>query len=74
MIATKTSEESQIKFGLVKKRVGGGVFSFYPPSQKNDATALLKFLSSSFLVWLPGEWTLNDYIHNPSIYSLFHTM
>ena len=31
MIATKTKEESRIKFGMVKKRVGGGVFSFYPP-------------------------------------------
>ena len=42
MIATKTKEESQIKFGMVKKGGGGGGegFSFYPPSQKNDATVL----------------------------------
>ena len=43
MIAAKTREESQIKFGIVRKRMGGrggGVFSFYLPSQKNDATAL----------------------------------
>ena len=45
MIAAKTSEESQIKFGMVKERMGGwgggAVFSFYLPSQKNDATALI---------------------------------
>ena len=40
MIAAKTREESQIKFGIVRKRMRGGVFSFYLPSQKNDATAL----------------------------------
>ena len=34
MIAKKTREESQIKFGMVKKRLGGGVFSFYPPKSK----------------------------------------
>ena len=40
-MAKKTREESQIKFGMVKKRLGGGVFSFYPPpSQKSDAMAL----------------------------------
>ena len=36
MIAAKTREESQINLGWYKKggRGGGGVFSFYPPSQK----------------------------------------
>ena len=34
MVATKTREESQIKFGMVKKEWGGGVFSFYPPSAR----------------------------------------
>ena len=34
MIAKKTREEPQIKFGMVKKRLGGGVFSFYPPQVK----------------------------------------
>ena len=32
MIAAKTREESQIKFGMVKKRVGGVAFSFDHPS------------------------------------------
>ena len=45
-IATKTREESQIKSGMVKKRMGvcggWGVFLvFIPPSQRNDAAVLI---------------------------------
>ena len=57
MIATKTREESQIEFGMVKKEWGRGAFSFYcpppdpPPCQKNDAKALQgDFKNPSFAI------------------------
>ena len=53
MIATKTREESQIEFGMVKKEWGRSAFSFYrpPPCQKNDAKALQgDFKNPSFAI------------------------
>ena len=45
MIATKTREESQIKFGVVENGWGVVLLVFIPPSQKNDATALILHIS-----------------------------